>query len=191
MKFIKNKKHYIVLACALVVVISVAVFSFGGSKKDAPAQAAAATQEQQQPQVAETGWNVRCPENETDKSKCEMFQRIVMRDNQARVAEFAIGFPDDKTLEKGTARGVAILPLGLLIEEGVQMKIGDGKGVPMKTRLCTNAGCFAFVTLKKETLDNLRDAKNVTFVFKTPDGRTVNIVMSTVNFDTALETIGS
>jgi invasion protein IalB len=203
-------QKYSVFLLTVVVAVTLAVTSFAAveAKKDTAAAAPAAAannNKAQKNQVVESGWTQRCPQKKadpkadpkaaqtaaptTDKKQCEIFQRIAMKETSARVAEFAVGFPQEKGFEKGAARGAVILPLGILLEEGVQMKIDAGKPLGFKTRFCTNAGCFSFVTLSKDVLENMKKAKSVTFLFKTFAGQNVNMVMSMVNFEKTLKAI--
>ncbi|HRC26460.1 MAG TPA: invasion associated locus B family protein, partial [Alphaproteobacteria bacterium] len=59
----------------------------------------------------ESLWTVRCQESDKKREHCEVFQRLIVKETGARAAEFAIGFPEDKNV----ARGVIVLPLGMLL----------------------------------------------------------------------------
>jgi invasion protein IalB len=181
------QKYFAAGLLAVLVLGFVAFSSFADeAKKDAGKKAP-------DNQVVERGWTQRCPEKKPDQKsetkQCEIFQRIDMKESSMRVAEFAVGFPQEKGMEKGAARGVVVLPLGILLEEGVQMKIDDGKPVSFKTRFCTNAGCFSFVMLGKDVLETMKKAKAVTFLFKTSEGQNVNLIMTMGGFEKALKDI--
>jgi invasion protein IalB len=203
-------KKYSIALLAVVLAGTLATASFAADVKPAPtpavqapaAPAPAKADAAKQPanEVVETGWAQRCPQPpkaddksapapKADKKQCEIFQRINMKETSARVAEFAVGFPQEKTFEKGAARGVVILPLGILLEEGVQMKIDSGKPLLFKTRFCANAGCFSFVKLNKDVLDDMRKAKFVNFLFKTSAGQNVSMIMSMKGFDDQMKGI--
>ena len=140
-------------------------------------------------EITERGWTLRCPDvKKGEKKYCEIFQRLDMKDAaDARVAEFAIGFPEDE--KKNVARGVIVLPLGILLESGVAMKIDDNEPFVFKTRYCTNAGCFSYVSLSKDLLTSLRKGKTVTFQFKSFAGQDVNLIMNLVGFEKSLKEI--
>jgi len=144
-------------------------------------------------QVVEHGWAKRCPENKDTKKKatssCEIFQLISVKKSKMRVAEFAIGFPNEKGLPKGTARGVVILPLGILLEQGITMTIDDGKPATFQARFCINAGCFSFINLDKKIINKLKKGNKVKFHFKVSTGQDVNLIMSLKNFSKVLRSI--
>jgi len=144
-------------------------------------------------EIVERGWAVRCPETKdakADKKQCEVFQRIDMKGADARVAELAIGFPTDKDIEKGGAFGAVVLPLGILLDQGVVMKVEEvKKPSSFKVRYCTNAGCVSYVNIGKSLLESMKKAKTVTFAFKTMEGQDVNLIMSLTGLETALKEI--
>ena len=105
----------------------------GFAKADKKAPATAATENA----VVDKGWAVRCskPEKGQKDKTCEIFGRLEMQKTSMRMAEFAVGFSKDN---KKIANGVIILPLGILLEPGVIMKIDDdGKQVPFKASYCS------------------------------------------------------
>lgn len=131
-------------------------------------------------------WTVRCQESDKAKEHCEVFQRLIVKESGARVAEFAIGFPE----KKDAARGVVVLPLGILLQPGVEMKIDEGKAYAFKVRYCTQAGCFAYVNLDQALLDLMKNGEVARFVFKSADGKDVNLSMPLTGFGKALKEIG-
>lgn len=169
-------------AVALALVIAMALSFFVSSalaEKDGAKEKA----------IEPAAWSVRCQPQEdgktAEKKSCEVFQRLVQKETSARVAEFAIGFPDGGDV----ARGVVIFPLGLLIQDGVEMRIDEGKPYAFKIRYCLNAGCFAYVNLDKAIIDSLSKAKAANFAFKAADGKDVALSMSLAGFGSALKQI--
>jgi invasion protein IalB len=141
--------------------------------------------------VVETGWSVRCPDKakEKDTAKCEIFSKLEVEGTKARIAEFAIGFPEDKTLKKGNARGVIILPLGILLQEGITMTVDEGKPLAFTSRFCTKGGCFSFVDLDKDLIESMKKGKAINMRFKTGANQKANLIMSLENFGKALARI--
>ncbi|MCE9507751.1 MAG: invasion associated locus B family protein [Alphaproteobacteria bacterium] len=183
-----NFKKCCGILCAVLMLATAAAPSFAATeaKKDSTEKSAGN-------EIVERGWQQRCPKTKdkqtADKKQCEIFQRIDMKKNSLRLAEFAIGFPREKGMDSGAARGAIILPLGILLEQGAQMKIDDGKPLAFKIRFCTNTGCFSYLTFSKNVLNSMKKAKSVSFLFKTADGRKVNLVMGLGSFEKALQEI--
>jgi len=136
-----------------------------------------------------SAWAVRCnekkDEKDKDKGRCEAYQRLAVKETGQRVVEFAIGYPDDKK----AARGVIILPLGLLLPEGVQMRIDDGAAFKFQIRYCTAEGCFAYLNLNEAVLDTMRKGTDAVVIFKTIQGQDMSIAMSLSGFSKALKEI--
>lgn len=175
------RRRALVLAGVATILAAGATFvlanAFAAGKDDKGAQTASKT---------ETLWTVRCQEEDKAREHCEVFQRLIVKETGARVAEFAIGFPENKDV----ARGVVVLPLGMLLQSGVEMKIDEGKPFAFKVRYCTQAGCFAYVNLDKALLDLMRNGMAANFMFKAADGKDVNLKMPLSGFGKALKEIG-
>ena len=133
-------------------------------------------------------WTVRCSAEEDDPAReCEIFQRLMVKDTGQRVAEFAVGFPEDQD----AARGVIILPLGILVNEPMQMIIDEDQAFQFKPRYCTNQGCFAFVNINDSLMKILQKGAEATITTKSFTGQNVSVKMSLVGFTKALDKIGS
>jgi len=140
---------------------------------------------------AEGSWAVRCNESDAgendakDKVNCEMFQILAIKETGKRYAEFAIGFPKDKD----TARGVIILPLGILLQPGVRLKIDDQKAFQFSVRFCRNDGCYAVVTLTQDILENMKKGENAIIAFATLEGKGAALNFSLKGFNEAFKEI--
>lgn len=140
-------------------------------------------------------WVMRCNEPQDGKSgaakpdqnkSCEIFQRLVVSDSGQRIAEFAIGFPSDQDM----ARGVAVLPLGIMLDQPLTMQIDDGKPFTFKVRYCVQDGCYAFLNLTPEIIDMLKRGGKVVFSFTTLAGQPISIDMSLKGITKALKGLG-
>ena len=169
---------------ALVVLIAgmgiTSNFALAAKKDAAPAAKAADANT-----VVDAGWTERCASKDKhpDKKTCEVFTRLEMKSSQMRVAEVAIGFPqDDKTLPKGTARGVIILPLGVMLQPGATMAVDDGAPVAFSSKFCTQSGCFSIVNFNKDLLDSMKKGKYLNIFFKTAENRDAHLAMGLGSF---------
>ncbi|NCC21777.1 MAG: hypothetical protein EOM26_04855 [Alphaproteobacteria bacterium] len=187
-----KSRSLVIAACTLGVAAGVvfASHSVTGKEKAKPAGTEAA-----QNAPAEL-WSVRCAEGEDGEKMqgrggCEVFQRLVAAEGGQRVAEFAIGFPEDKE----AARGVIILPLGILLHTGgdvatTQMMIDDGEPFSFRPRYCDLGGCYAYLNLNAAVLDMLRKGKQISFLFLDRQGKTIRVNMSLDGISKALKKIG-
>lgn len=139
--------------------------------------------ETNQPPPQASAWGQRC--NENDKSKCEAYWRRSLPETGQRVAEFAIGFPDDKK----TARGVMILPLGILLTEDIQMQVDEGLSFKFKVKFCDPNGCVAYLNLNQKALDALRKGTLAVVTMKSAQGRDVRIEVPLAGLSRTLDTL--
>jgi len=131
-------------------------------------------------------WQVRCSAEENDPSReCEIFQRLITTEGGQRVAEFAVGFPK----EEPHARGVIILPLGILLTDDIEMQIDDNEKFRFKARYCTNQGCFAFIALDDKILGMLKKGTRAKIECKAFNGKPININMSLKGFTASLKKV--
>lgn len=188
---LKNKNvKFIALGVVAVLVIVGAFFMISGNGEgqsdaaDMPASAASgqAVNQAASPEDAEP-WKIRCNNEEAQKSdskrgKCEVFQQLIVKESKQRFAEFAIGFPEGQK----EARGIMILPLGILLEAGVEMQIDDKQPFKFKVRYCEPGGCAAFLSLNDSVLDMFNNGKIAKVTLQTAQGKTLSFEMSLKGF---------
>lgn len=139
------------------------------------------------PSIAQDGssWSKRCSDVNGEE-RCEIFQQIVVKETGARVAEFALGFPNGK---KSTASGVIVVPLGILLEEGATMQVDDNRPFSFRIRYCLKNGCFAFVDMDKKILKTLKKGKGATITVLNAGGQKISIPVSLIGLTKALKEI--
>ena len=136
-------------------------------------------------------WIQRCEPAKDKKSVsyCEVFQELLFQkkgEKQAqRLAEIAVGFPPEK---KGAARGVIIVPLGVLLETPFKIQIGE-KGNPFifHPRFCSYDGCISYIDLGQDQLQQMKAADQMTLMLQMASGKPLSIVMSLKGFGPALD----
>jgi invasion protein IalB len=173
------KRNIVIAACLIAAALcATAVYA---AKPDDKKLAAEAKKGQQ---IVDTGWTQRCDKPD-DKKTCEVFSRLMIKDSKARVAEMAVGFPP----EAKTARGAVILPLGIMLEPGIAMKIDDGKAYAFKVHSCTEGGCLSYVNLDKDLLADFRKGKTASFIFRSGNGQPMQVQLNLAGLDKALKAI--
>lgn len=135
---------------------------------------------------AQSAWGTRC---EKDKkgvpTTCEMYQRLVDVQTGMRVAEFAIG----RNGGDGVARGVIILPLGVMLPGGILMSIDDQDSFKFDVRYCTAQGCYAYVDLNEYLLTLMKANGQAIFRYKTYQGEMIEMPMTLMGFTAAFDKI--
>ena len=180
----------VAVVVALIGLSSMSQMSYSEDKKADAAQAADAD-----------AWQTRCDKvnekgekDENGKNKqCEIFQKLVMQDTGQRVMEFAIGYPakdqKDKNKDK-KARGVLILPLGILLPPGGQIRVDDQQPFSFQIRYCTQGGCVAYLDMNDKVLDIFRKGTKAEILMGTLQGKTLGVPMSLKGFTKALKDLG-
>ena len=130
-------------------------------------------------------WTVRC--NKGADQECEMFQRLIEKESGKRFIELAIGYPGDSDV----ARGVFILPLGLIVNEEVTFQIDDGPLYSFKVRYCLPDGCYAFIDLNDKVLADMKKGLKIELALKSYDGKNMRFPLSLVGFSKALKRVNA
>lgn len=126
-------------------------------------------------------WAVRCA---SDGTQCEAWQRLMVKGTVQRMAEIAIGFPDGPGQP---ARGVMVLPLGIMLPAGVKLSIDNAAPYGAQVRYCTHDGCMAFLTLDDVVLTELRKGRAATLAFQSFAGKDVTLPISLNGITAALD----
>jgi len=143
----------------------------------------------------DTAWAVRCnaPKADSKEAKsaavkeCEIFQRQDMKETGQRVIEMAIGYPKGQK----DARGVFILPTGILLQEGVKLRIDDGKPLEFQVRYCVPNGCMAYVTMNSTILEMMSKGNSAFVEIAQLNGKRISIPMPLKGFKKSLDEIKS
>ncbi len=123
-------------------------------------------------------WNVRCDET---NGKCEVFQRYIVKETGQRVIEFAIGYPDQN---KGGV-GVIILPLGIKVNQPIQIKMDDKKYQKFDIESCSQDGCFSSIKIDSSFINSVQGSNKISFIFYNLACQEINVEMATKGFTEA------
>lgn len=135
-------------------------------------------------------WTKRCQDLKSADGKktthyCEIFQQLSMKEKDGklqRVLEFGIGYPPGEK----KARGVLILPLGVMLEQPMSLTIDGKDEVKFTIRYCTADGCFAFLILSEEFLEKLGKGEKLSLNGTAMNGQDLHIMMALTGFGKAL-----
>mgnify|MGYP002850009802 CR=1 FL=1 len=172
------KKKFLYICVATLLSLGVVWFAVGEQGVSGMKSAIAAETEGGDGKPAKA-WYVRCQE---DPQYCEIFQALVIKESGARFSEIAVGFPPNEK----NARGVIILPLEILLEEGVRMTIDDSKPYKFNFRYCGQEGCVAIVTLNDKIINQLKRGNQAVLQFKNRKGQNINLPISLNGFTSAI-----
>lgn len=188
----KLSPKYLIMPVILLAIGVVAFMQLSNHQAKAENENAATPTGAQDIMNVENAWQVRCNEAEegqeakTGKGNCEVVQRLSIQETGQRLIELAIGYPDDKE----NARGVFILPTGVLLEPGIAMSIDDNEPMSFKVRYCLPNGCFAFLNLNEDVLATLRKGKVINVDMMQMNGQKLRVPMPLNGFSKALDQVG-
>lgn len=180
-------RKLLIALIVLLIVAGGAYFLFGtdtNAQVRAPAKTAAAGNAAPAPANGEF-WTKRCTDEGT--KYCEIFQRLTIKDNNQRLIEFAVGYPKDN---KGAAQAAIVLPLGVMVAEGIALKVDEEPAAKASFRTCIPDGCVVVMNLPDTFVDSMKKGKMITvFFLDGGTGKQVNIQMSLESFGKKLDEV--
>ncbi|MBU0799594.1 MAG: invasion associated locus B family protein [Alphaproteobacteria bacterium] len=146
-------------------------------------------------------WMIRC-EGEGTARQCETFQRLTRAATGERMIEFALGFTSIEKLrgqsiapssvaaaKTEAARAVIVLPLGILLPDGVTLLIDNKHRFAFQIRYCTPDGCYATLNLNRGAQDQLTRGFNAAITFRTMDSQDISLPIDLKGLGSALQAI--
>ncbi len=191
-----NKTKWAVSLVATAVVVALlsgAAFKQSNAKD---ATKASPTKETVAEAPPNSDWQSRCQDiKEGEKvtgQYCEAVQSlyVVKKDEDPkktstqRIAEMAVGYPPGSTAK--SAQAVAILPLGIVVNEKVVIEIDGNDLMKFDIRFCDVGGCVGIFNLDKGAIEKMRKGKELNFKTQAMSGQPVVIGLPLTAFDTVI-----
>lgn len=120
-----------------------------------------------------------------EQELCQIVQTLTEQSSEQPVLQMAVGYLPGVE----TPVGAFLLPLGIWLPPGVELRVDEGKTGRIPVDTCDPAGCRAGVELDNEFLDSMKKGKelNVTFGGRNRQGITVPISLE--GFTAALDSL--
>ena len=151
-----------------------------------PAGTAGATNADDQPvQTTATygDWTVRCRADANKKELCEMLQVVRAKNQQAALANIAVGrLPNDETM-----RIVVQLPIAVHLPGAVNLKVGAKVLATAQFQSCFQAFCLARADLTPEASDAFKKARTMTIAFQDRSEAEKTVPVSLMGFTAAFK----
>ena len=141
-------------------------------------------------------WQARCQDikdgEKVTGKYCEAVQSlyVVKKDEDPkksttqRIAEMAVGYPPGSTAK--SAQAVAILPLGIVVNEKVVIEIDGDNLMKFDIRFCDVGGCVGIFNLDKGAIEKMRKGKELNFKTQAMSGQPVVIGLPLSAFDAVI-----
>ena len=184
-------KQTLIVAIGLFFLGGAILWSTFSATEISAGQAIAAEADQAENKQADapvSPWNIKCaevmkPGTEEKIEYCQMFQRLNEQKTGKRFAEILIGYPKEAG---GEARGVVILPLGVLLRPGVKMQIDSGKVYEFDFRYCTDIGCVSVIDLSANIINEMKKGNKAAIQFMSAKGMKINLPITLKGFTKAI-----
>jgi invasion protein IalB len=118
-------------------------------------------------------WRLFCPTSKDVAVSCEMSQDVIDQKAGMRVARLVILKDKDKSLILAVT-----VPLQVLLEPGMGLKIGDDQMRVFQYKTCTEEGCLSIIPVNDQIETALVNAKEAGIAVAQPNGKAVELPFS-------------
>ncbi|HZD27002.1 MAG TPA: invasion associated locus B family protein [Alphaproteobacteria bacterium] len=128
-------------------------------------------------------WRVRCEQTSTNQPEsCFMFQSVAMKQNNQRILDMAVRYPDPKQ----PPIAYFTLPLGIALPDGMLLQVDQGEVMRLQIEVCNRAGCHTRLQLAKAMLTSMKQGKQVKVAFDNGQRKRITVPVSLAGFTAAL-----
>ncbi len=130
-------------------------------------------------------WTVVCETlPQIKKEICNIFQNVT-NDKKKVVMQVAIGYPPDSN----EAQALITLPLGVLLQPGIEFQGGTAKAFRVPFSVCVKNGCVAIVKLNKDVIKSMKNGTKGSVKFAAAKKKVIEIPISLSGFTAAFNSL--
>ena len=156
--------------------------------KTQAAAPAPAAPDQTTSSVAAAGgnWRVECS-SDAQALDCRAIQQIVTRENNQLIAGLVVRVPAE------TKKPVMMVqtPLGVMVSEGVDLIVDDGKPERFKIQTCNQQGCFVGTPVAEPLLAAMQTGKQLRLIFRNGNSQAITVTMPLTGFSLVYDKVKS
>ena len=130
-------------------------------------------------------WTVVCEKlPTTQKEICNIFQNV-SNDKGKVVMQIAIGYPPGKS----EAQALITLPLGVLLQPGLEFKGGTAEAIRVPFSVCVKNGCVAIATLNAGIIKGMKVGTKGGIKFAAGPKQIIEVPVSLSGFTAAFNSL--
>lgn len=130
-------------------------------------------------------WTVACETLPNSKDQvCNLFQNVTNETGKV-VMQIAIGYPP----KSDEAQAIITLPLGVLLQPGIEFTAGTAKAQRFPFSVCVKNGCVAIVKLDAESIKGLKAGTKGSVKFAAAQKKIIEIPVSLSGFTAAFKSL--
>ncbi len=130
-------------------------------------------------------WTVACEKlPKSGKEICNLFQNVTNDKNKV-VMQVAVGYPPGKT----TPQALVTLPLGIMLQPGLEFKGGTAKPVRVPFSVCVKNGCVAGIELKPEIVKGMKAGEKGSVKFAASAKQVIEVPISLKGFTAGFKSL--
>jgi invasion protein IalB len=127
-------------------------------------------------------WRLFCPATKDKDVSCELTQDVINQKAGTRLARFILVKEKDKSMILAVT-----VPLQVLLEPGLGLKIGDDQIRVFQYKTCTEEGCLSIIPVNDQLDASLAKAQQASVAVAQPDGKVVELPFAMKGYSEARE----
>lgn len=132
-------------------------------------------------------WAVECANSSQVSRQCQITGKTASADQKQTILVLSIAVsPDMKT-----TRYQAALPLGIAVQQKVQIAVGEDFKTEIAISRCTQQGCLLEGNMEAPLIEAMKKGTEAKFTVTTPEGSQIPIVVVLDGFSAALAALSS
>lgn len=132
-------------------------------------------------------WSIGC-DQDGGQSVCHLDQAVIDNNTQKPVLQVGVGYLPGQDGKK-QPKMVIIVPLGVILPQGLTVQIDDGPGAQVPFLHCMAAGCRTVVNLDAPTIAKFKAGTKAKMTFAAPNGQPVSVPVSLSGFTAGFDAL--
>jgi invasion protein IalB len=174
--------------CVLLVVVlsSACAVTKETNSVSAPAPAPKSTAtEVASDEIIFQDWRKKCQFIKSKGNVCLIYQNLTIKESGKSVLYVSLTYTGEAKKLVGSFR----LPFGLLLPSGIAIQVDENKQVNFAVQTCLADGCYAYINIANDLLNELKNGKEAKVGFKTIDQKQLAVKLSLKGFAPAIESL--
>jgi invasion protein IalB len=131
-------------------------------------------------------WRLFCPAAKDKDVTCEMSQDVIDQKSSSRLARLIFAKEKDKNMVLAVT-----VPLQVLLEPGLGLKLGDDEIRAFQYKTCTQEGCISVIPMNDQLEAAFAKAQQAGVAVVQPDGKGVDLPLAMKGYIEAREAFQS
>ncbi len=130
-------------------------------------------------------WRKKCQFVKNKGDVCLIYQNLTIKESGKSLLNASFTYTGEEEKLVGSFR----LPFGLLLPSGIAIQVDENKQVNFAVQTCLADGCYAYINIANDLLNELKNGEEAKVGFKTIEQKQLAVKLSLRGFAPAIESL--